>query len=256
MKIIISPAKKMNVDRDSFEISGLPEFLEDTRVLMEKIKSLSFGEARELWKCNDKIAELNYRRFQEMNLEKGLTPAVVSYEGLQYQHMAPGVLTSQALDYIGRHLRILSGFYGLLRPFDGVTPYRLEMQAGLRVGKSGNLYDFWGDRLYKGVVDEDRTIINLASKEYSKCIEKYVTEEDTYITVEFGEMADGKVKQKGTLAKMARGEMVRFLAENGITDWRDMREFDQLGFSYSRELSDEGEKGTGRIRCVFVRRRE
>lgn len=239
MKIIISPAKKMNIDTDSFEVRGLPRFLDDTKLLMEEIKKLTFAEAKGLWKCNDKLTELNYQRFKAMDLERVLTPAVMAYEGLQYQHMAPGVLTAEALAYIGDHLRILSGFYGILSPFDGVTPYRLEMQAALAVKGCKNLYDFWGDRLYKSLTDEDRTIVNLASKEYSQCIEKYITEDDRFITVEFGEMVDGKMKQKGTLAKMARGEMVRFLAENRVTDWRDMKEFRQLGFSYSKELSDE-----------------
>lgn len=246
MKIIISPAKKMNIDTDSFEIGGLPKFLADTKILMEEIKKLTLADGKALWKCNDKLARLNYERFKTMDLEKGLTPAVMAYEGLQYQHMAPGVLTSNALAYIAKHLRILSGFYGMLSPFDGVTPYRLEMQAGLAVKGHRNLYDFWGDRLYKSLLDKDRTIINLASKEYSRCIEKYITEEDRFITVEFGELKDGKVKQKGTLAKMARGEMVRFLAENRITDWGDMKEFHELGFSYSKDLSSA-------VKYVFVK---
>lgn len=239
MKIIISPAKKMNVDTDTFENSSLPKFLSDARKLMGIIQSLSLEEAKKLWKCNDKLAELNYKRFQDMDLERQLTPAIMAYEGLQYQHMAPGVFTAEALSYVREHLRILSGFYGLLKPFDGVTPYRLEMQAKLPVGKCRDLYEFWGDRLYKSLLDDHRTIINLASKEYSQCIEKYLTPEDRFITIEFGESVDGKVKQKGTLAKMARGEMVRFLAENEIMDVKHIREFKGLEFTYSEELSDE-----------------
>lgn len=239
MKIIISPAKKMNMDTDSFEVAGLPEFIDETRVLMKEIKALSLSEAKELWKCNDKLARLNYERFQTMDLEQALTPAVMAYEGLQYQHMAPKVLTRDALFYLAEHLRILSGFYGLLRPFDGVVPYRLEMQARLSVKGSRNLYEFWGDRLYHSLLCRQQTIVNLASKEYSQCIEKYITTDDRFITVEFGDLTDGKVRQKGTLAKMARGEMVRFLAENNITDPADMKNFSQLGFSYSRELSKE-----------------
>lgn len=258
MKIIISPAKKMNVDRDSFEISGLPEFLDDTKILREKIRSLSFSQAKALWRCNDKLAELNYNRFKDMDLERGLTPAVMSYQGLQYQHLAPGVLTSGGISYIEKHLRILSGFYGLLRPFDGVAPYRLEMQAALEVKEHKNLYDFWGDRLYKSLLDPDRTIINLASKEYSKCVARYITKEDLLVTVEFVERSEGKLKQKGTLAKMARGEMTRFLAENQISHWRGMKDFRWMGFSYSEELSDEdnlppGEKAR-EVRCVFVKK--
>ena len=133
MKIIISPAKKMNINRDSYDVMGMPCFLADTKILMQEIKKLSLAEAKALWKCNDKLAELNFGRFAEMDLEKCLTPAILSYEGLQYQHMAPGVFTDRALSYVQEHLRILSGFYGVLKPFDGVVPYRLEMQAGLSV---------------------------------------------------------------------------------------------------------------------------
>lgn len=239
MKIIISPAKKMNVDSDTFAISGMPEFIEKAEILMNTIKALSFAEAKELWKCNDKLAQLNYERFQSMNLKHALTPAVVAYEGLQYQHMSPGVFTEKAISYIEEHLRILSGFYGLLRPFDGVVPYRLEMQAKMSVNESKDLYEFWGKRLYQSLLDEDRVIINLASKEYSRCIEKYIEPDDCFLTIEFGEMTGGKVKQKGTLAKMARGEMVRFLAENHVTDLEYIKEFHELGFSFSGERSDE-----------------
>ena len=240
MKIIISPAKKMNVDTDSFAVSGKPEFIADTKILMNAVKAMAFSDCRRLWKCNDKLAELNYQRFQDMDLERALTPAVISYEGLQYQHMAPMVFTQEALSYIAENLRILSGFYGVLKPFDGVTPYRLEMQARLSVNGCRDLYEFWGGRLYQSLSGEDRIIINLASKEYSQCIEKYITPADRFVTVEFGELTKGGVKQKGTLAKMARGEMVRFLAENQILVPEGMKEFHELGFSYHEDLSDAG----------------
>lgn len=246
MIIIISPAKKMNEDTDSFGISGLPEFLEDTKVLMKAMQSLPLPEAKALWKCNGRLADLNYRRLQSMEPEKALTPAVIAYEGLQYQHLAPKVLTKDALSYIADRLCILSGFYGLLKAFDGVVPYRLEMQAKLPVRGCKDLYGFWGGRLYeslsaqnKKLPEGDRVILNLASKEYSRCIENYVTKEDRWVTVEFGQAVGGKVKQKGTLAKMARGEMVRYLAEHGITDPKGMKGFCRLGFAYSEELSGE-----------------
>lgn len=239
MKIIISPAKKMNVDTDTFAYKDLPVFLEDTGALMRWIKGLSMEEAKKLWGCNDKLAELNYGRFQEMNLEKNLTPALISYEGIQYQNMAPAVFSLQAWDYVQEHLRILSGFYGILRPLDGVTPYRLEMQAKAQVEGTGNLYDFWGGKLYEELVDEDRIIVNLASKEYSKCIEKYLQPQDTYITCTFGEDKDGKVIQKGTQAKMARGAMVRYLAENQIEDPEEIKLFNLMNYQFSEELSSE-----------------
>lgn len=245
MKIIISPAKKMNTDTDSFEAAGMPEFLADAKILMKEIQKMTPAQAKALWKCSDRLAELNYRRFQQMNLEQAQTAAVMSYEGLQYQHMKPGVFSKGAVSYIEEHLRILSGFYGLLRPFDKVTPYRLEMQAKLAVHGHKDLYDFWGDRLYKSLLDGDRTVINLASKEYSQCIEKYITPDDRFVTLEFSVLTDGKLRQKGTPAKMARGEMVRFLAEHAVSDLQEVREFHELGFSYREELSD-------RDRYVFV----
>jgi cytoplasmic iron level regulating protein YaaA (DUF328/UPF0246 family) len=239
MKIIISPAKKMNIDTESLEVHGMPVFLEDTKAVMEAVRQLTYPEVKDLWKCNDKLAELNYHRFSNMKLDCSLTPAVLAYEGLQYQHMAPAVFTDAALSYIEEHLRILSGFYGVLKPMDGVTPYRLEMQARLPVEKSRNLYEFWGERIYREILDEDRTIINLASKEYAQCVERYLMPQDQYVTIEFGELIDGKIKQKGTFAKMARGEMVRFMAERQVTRLDEIKEFAELGLRFDEKISRE-----------------
>ena len=133
MRIIISPAKKMRVDTDSFPIRALPDFLADAQHLLAVLRTMTPKELQALWKCNGSIAALNVERLSGMDLCHGLTPAVLSYEGIQYQYMAPGVFESEQYDFIQEHLRIVSGFYGLLRPFDGVTPYRLEMQAKLAV---------------------------------------------------------------------------------------------------------------------------
>ncbi len=243
MKIIISPAKKMNIDTDTLACRSIPVFLNETEQLLAWMRRLSYEDAKAVWKCNDKIAEQNYKRVQEMDLRKNLTPAVIAYEGIQYQYMAPAVFGGEETDYIQEHLRILSGFYGVLRPFDGVVPYRLEMQA--RASEAGDLYRFWGDRLYRKIMQEEtgnrNFILNLASKEYSRCIEKYLAPEDIYLTVVFGELTDGKVKQKGTFAKMARGEMVRYLAENQVGDPEEIKKFDRLGYCFYEELSTEKE---------------
>lgn len=242
MKIIISPAKKMNVDTDTFAPMGLPVFLSRTKELMDYMKGLSYEEAKKLWSCNDKIAAQNFERYAHMDLERGLTPAILSYEGIQYQYMSPMVFSETALDYVQKNLRILSGFYGIVKPFDGVTPYRLEMQAKASIGGCKNLYEYWGDSLYQELTsDGDHIILNLASKEYSKCIEKYLGKKDLYVTCIFGEKIDGKVAQKGTLAKMARGEMVRFLAENGIDSLEGVKKFHGLEYEFSEELSGEKE---------------
>ena len=110
MRIIISPAKKMNVDTDSLPVRNLPVFLEQTEELCRELQSKSPEELQKLWKCNDRITALNVERLRQMNLRHNLTPAILAYEGIQYQYMAPGVFTHREYDYIQEHLRIVSGF--------------------------------------------------------------------------------------------------------------------------------------------------
>lgn len=240
-RIIISPAKKMNVDTDTASCRGLPVCLEQAQVLMEQIKTLDYHQCQSVWKCNDRLTELNYRRFQEMDLTRNLTPAILSYEGIQYQYMAPKVLEEDALEYLQEHLRILSGFYGILKPFDGVTPYRLEMQAKLPFQGMESLYDYWKDLPAETLLREDTCILNLASKEYSKCISGYVKnkQEVQFVTCIFGERLDKKIVEKGTPAKMARGEMVRYLAEQQAETLEQAKAFSRLGYQFSETDSDE-----------------
>lgn len=247
MNILISPAKKMRVDRENYEVKSLPAFLADTEKIASCMREKSYEEAKAIWVCNDKIAEENYQRFQEMNLYENLTPAVIAYEGIQYQYMAPQVMNKKQLDYIGDHLYILSGFYGLLSAFDGVTPYRLEMQAKLALEGKKDLYAYWGSRLYEKMKERGRVFLNLASKEYSKCIEKYLQEEDTFITCIFGEEVGGKIRQKATMAKMARGEMVRKIALQGLKAIEQVKNLEVLNHFYSEKYSTDKE-------YVFVKR--
>ena len=269
MRIILSPAKKMRVDTDTLPWEGLPVFLEDAEILKEYLTGLSPEECRKLWNCSESIAELNYRRLREMDLRRNLTPALLAYEGIQYQYMAPAVLEDGSWEYVQEHVRILSGFYGILKPLDGIVPYRLEMQAPVRlpsVRPCSSLYAFWGSRLTDELVrgmeagqpdepqahpqkekgltraggsEEEGWILNLASKEYSRCILPYLPREVPCVTCLFGEEKDGKVKEKGTLVKMARGEMVRFLAERQAVSLEEIKKFDRLGYRYREDLSDE-----------------
>lgn len=241
MKIILSPAKKMITDTDSILPLGLPAFLDKTKEILDWMKGKNKEELKLIWKCNDKIAEQNFDRLENMNLDKMLTPAILSYEGIAFQYMAPSVFEGGQFKYVQNHLRILSAFYGVVKPMDGVTPYRLEMQAKAAIGDARNLYDYWGDMLYRSVIDDSRIIVNLASKEYSKCIEKYLTSKDKYITITFCELSGDKLVTKGTYAKMARGEMVRFMAETGIEDPTDIKRFNRLGYVFRADLSSESE---------------
>ena len=246
MRIIISPAKKMRVDTDSLPWRDLPRFLPKTEELAGILQGMSYEELKKLWKCNDSIAQLNVQRLEDMDLHTRLTPAVLAYEGIQYQYMAPGVFTDREFDYIQEHLRIFSGFYGVLKPLDAVTPYRLEMQAKLATGKGKDLYAYWGRTLADALFAETDTIVNLASKEYSVCVSKYLPDNVRFFTCVFGEEKDGKVIEKGTMCKVARGEMVRWMAENQITDPEKIKDFNRLNYRFDEARSD-------RNMFVFIR---
>ena len=233
MRVIIAPAKKMNTDLDSFPPETLPQFLDRTERLMSVLQAMSPKELQALWKCNEAIAGLNVERLRDMDLRRCLTPAVLAYEGIQYRYMAPSVFETGQFAYIREHLRILSGFYGLLRPFDGVTPYRLEMQARLSVDGHRDLYDFWGTKLSDQLAAETDLVLDLASKEYSRTVEPHLPSGVRFLTCTFGELKGGKVIEKGTMCKMARGQMVRWLAENNITDPENIKRFADLDYRFS-----------------------
>lgn len=241
MNIIISPAKKMNVCNDDLTYKSMPSMIEKTEILSKFLKDLSYDDLKKLLCCNDDIATLNFDRFSSMDLYSNLTPALLAYDGIQYKYMSPSSFTYEELDYVNKHLKILSGFYGIVKPFDGVVPYRLEMQAKLKYENYKNLYDFWGDSLYKEVTKDSKVILNLASKEYSKAIEKYLTSDDRFVTCIFGTMNDSKIKIKATEAKMARGLMTRYLAQNNINNIEDVKNFSDLSFTYSEEHSTPNE---------------
>lgn len=141
-----------------------PLFLSKTTELLNHIQSLEYSELKSYLKCSDTIAQTTYDQFQNMSLNKNTTPAILSYSGIQYQYMAPHVFTDDQIKYIQEHLYIISGFYGLLKPLDAITPYRLEMQTKCPF----SLYDFWKDDLSNQI---DEPILNLASEEYAKPFE-------------------------------------------------------------------------------------
>ena len=241
MKIIISPAKKMRVDNDTFVPLSKPAFLDKTEKIKEALTKMELPVLQKLWECNDEIAELNFKRLRNMNLERNLTPAVFAYDGLQYQHIAPNVLDEAALDYLQKNLKILSGFYGILRAFDGVVPYRLEMQARLACDGYKNLYAFWNSMLYDELTKDDGEVLNLASKEYSKAVEPFVKNGVRFVTCVFGTYVKGKLKVKATEAKMARGEMVRLCAENNVQSVDEVKVYNVRGYVFNEELSSENE---------------
>ena len=241
MRILLSPTKKMREDPDSLPCGGMPVFLDRTQTILSFLRGQSEEELKKLWGCNDDIAAQNIQRLSQMDLRTHLTPAILAYEGIAFQYMAPAVFEDAHLAYVQEHLRILSGFYGALKPLDGVRAYRLEMQSKAKIGGHKDLYSFWGNALYQEIHPDDGVILNLASKEYSKCIEKYLAPGDRLVSCTFGEMVNGKLVQKATFAKMARGEMVRFLAENRIESPEGAKAFDRLDFHFREDLSSDAE---------------
>lgn len=239
MKMIISPAKKMNADPDGPAPRALPKLLEHTERLRDYLCGRSLQELKQLLVCNEQIAQLNYSRYQTMDLHRNLTPALLAYEGIQYRYMAPRVFTAAEYEYVEAHLRILSGFYGLLRPFDGVTPYRLEMQAKLKTPFCASLYEFWGDTLAMGLTEGDAIVLDLASEEYSRAVRPFLGKNVRCVKAVFGSLSGGNVVEKGVHVKMARGELVRWMAQHRIEAPEEITHFDGLGYSFRQDLSNE-----------------
>lgn len=267
VQIIISPAKQMRVNPDSFAAEGIPPFPHETAALHGALcgilREQGAAGLQALWRVSDRLLDQNLgvlERFVPVLDEKDLrdpsvaarvTPAVFSYHGIQYQSLAPEVLDQPALDWLQRHLWILSGLYGCVRPFDAVEPYRLEMGAKLAVGDAGNLYAFWGDRLAGAVArGAAETVVNLASVEYAQAVLPHLPASVTVVTCLFGEtMRSGKPVQRATASKIARGSMVRWLAENELDDPRALADF-SVGYRFAPELSQR--EGSRQV-IVFMR---
>lgn len=241
LRLITSPAKKMRVvDAPPWPVRE-PAHLERTARLMEAVRALTRNEAQALWACSDCLADLNYERFLHMELRRDTTAAAIAYEGIQYTHMVPEVMDERALAWLDDHLRILSGFYGILRPLDGVVPYRLEMQARLAVDGARNLYEFWGPSLYESLADEGcDVIVNVASVEYARAVTPWVrTDGPQVLTCLFGTMRNGAFRQPATEAKAARGTFIRWCAERGVEDAGVLRGFNERGYAFDDALSDK-----------------
>ncbi|WP_281165388.1 peroxide stress protein YaaA [Liquorilactobacillus sicerae] len=239
MKIIISPAKKMLSATDDFAIRGMPVFLKETQQLLAWMQTLSYQQLKNVWQCSDRLAKINCQILKEISLTQALTPAIMAYNGIQFQAMGSEVFSQTALDQVAADLYILSGFYGVLHAFDGVQPYRLEMRAKINVNGYQNLYQYWGDRLYRQVFQTREPVIDLASKEYSQAIEKYLQPGDCLVTCSFKQFSQGKYRQLATAVKRARGNMVRFIVENQLKQVGELKDFNLEGYRYQPKLSSK-----------------
>lgn len=238
LRVILSPAKTMKPDLEG-TVCGLPPYLDETRELIARIKKLPRSKQQALWRTSDALTTLNRERFAQMDPEDGVTPAITSFRGLAFQEMAPEVISEEGMTYLQAKLRILSGLYGVIRPLHGVVPYRLEMGSPFRTRAFKDLYSFWGRKIYDAVMDDGATtLINLASDEYAAAVLPHMAPTDRVIQVDWGDWVDGRVKRSSTYAKMARGQMVRFMAEGRIEDPEALKTFTGVGFRFEPKLSD------------------
>ena len=246
MKIIISPTKKMKTEEYISPLSR-PLFLEKTKEILSYLVSLTDEEKARIWKVKGKLLEENLERLNEIDLSSPGSPALFSYDGIQFTYMSPSSFTDDMLSYAEENLRILSGFYGLLRPMDGIVPYRLEMESRININGKGDLYSFWGSDIARELEKEESLVVNLSSEEYSKAVVPHLCKDVEVVTPVFLEEVKGSFVTKGVYAKMARGEMVRFLSENKVSDKEGIKEFSIRGYRYSASLSSSE-------RMAFVRK--
>lgn len=228
MKIIISPAKKMINATDDFEYKSLPIYDDLASNLFKKMQSLKTQELKECLKISATLA-IQVKEMYQKTLESHRTPALFTFSGIQYKYMAPSLFTRDELDYVESHLIIVSAMYGYLRPFDGINLYRLDFESKLDL----DLYEYHQDCVNDF---KDELIINLSSKEYYHLFDKL---KDHMINIWFLVNDNGVLKNKGTYAKMARGRMCRYLAENKIEEPHLIKNFNELGYLFNESLSDD-----------------
>lgn len=239
MMIIIAPAKKIRPVVDYIDAKQMPVFIRQTEKLLAELKKKTKEECKEMLSCSDSIAWWTYDSYQNMNLYDNAVPALLAFDGIQFKYMAPDVFTDECFAYVQKHLRILSAFYGILTPFDGIVPYRLELDSPFHTSYCHSLYDFWKDSIYQNIVSEDKQILDLSSKQYGKIIKRFLEKDVHCVTCYFLEEEQGKRREKGVYVKMARGEMVRWLAENNIQNFEDVKMFSRLGYQFDERLSDD-----------------
>jgi len=249
MLIILSPAKTMReIEGHGLQGTTLPQHLEKTRLLAEELKKIPVTGLSRLMKINPQLAQLNFVRFQQWDAsqhKKKGSPALLTYHGEVFRGLNAPDFEKADWYFAQLHLRILSGYYGILRPLDLVQPYRLEMGGRFSPAGYRNLYDFWKEHISKSLdkalaLQGDRILINLASGEYFKSIDKKRLSMQI-ITPVFKEARGESFKMVTIYAKKARGMMARFIIKNKLANPEELKFFDEDGYYYNESLSKGGE---------------
>ncbi len=258
MYFVLSPAKSLN-ETDAVPIATLsehysqPALIKHSQCLMAVLKDKAPIDLQELMGISSDLAEINTQRHQDWGWDEGkpfsednAKPCGYLFAGDVYTGLDMYNMDKESISYLNKHLGILSGLYGVLKPLDLIQPYRLEMGVKLKNENGNSLYDFWGEhitevinqRLQETANNEENVLVNLASNEYSKSIKKKAVNA-TIITPRFEDEKNGKFKVISFYAKTARGLMVKYAAGNKLTQAEDLKQFDLAGYYYVDEMSDE-----------------
>ena len=249
MLVVVSPAKKLNMSLvEGLNVSE-PYFKENVDELVNIVRDLSLKELQNLMDISTNLAELNKKRFSEFGHQQKKA-AAFAFAGDTYKGLRVEKLEKNDLEFAQKHLRIISGLYGLLRPLDEIEPYRLEMGSKLKGKHGSTLYEYWGNKISENLNQHAKTIgsktlVNCASNEYFNAI-------DTnnlilkVITPIFMENKNGNEKIISFYAKNARGAMARFIIQNKLQSEEDLKKFDLDGYIFNAEKSSEG-------KFVFIR---
>ncbi|MGB0907252.1 MAG: peroxide stress protein YaaA [Maricaulaceae bacterium] len=249
MLTLLSPAKKLNFDEPTTSLAPTQAVLNTDMVELAKVaKTQSADDLKRLMHISDKLAELNADRFQAFNLEGKSNiakPAGLAFDGDVYWGLEAKSMSDEDLSYAQDHLRILSGLYGVLRPMDAIQAYRLEMGTKLATKRGKSLYEFWGDKIATNLKADldghgDRTIMNLASNEYFKAVDKTVLGAPI-MSAKFLNVKDGKARALMYYAKYGRGLMARWIMQERVDRADGLKDFALDGYSYDKALSSETE---------------
>ena len=249
MLTLLSPAKKLNYDPAQTALDATqPRLTQDTLELAKVAKTQSADDLKRLMHISDNLANLNAERFKAFNLKgqsNSAKSAGLAFDGDVYWGLEAKTMSDDDLAYAQEHLRILSGLYGVLRPLDAIQPYRLEMGTKLATKRGRSLYDFWGStigELLKADLNEheDQSIMNLASNEYFKAVDKKALGA-TIISAKFLEEKDGKIRPVQYYTKFGRGLMARWIMTNRVDRTDGLKDFNLGGYNYDSALSSETE---------------
>jgi len=249
MLVVVSPAKKLNMDAIEGVEATEPAFKDEIAQLVKVAQKLKVKDLQSLMGISVDLAKLNAERFAAFG-EMDRKPAMYAFAGDTYQGLEASSLDRDEVAYAQDHLRILSGLYGVLRPLDAMEPYRLEMGSRLKTKQGANLYDFWGDKIagalnaQADVVGSD-ILVNCASQEYFGAVDLTALEPSVVTPVFMEDKGQGP-KIVSFFAKKARGAMARFMVQNRVDSLDGLRDFDVGGYTYQPKQSTED-------KLVFVR---